>query len=1723
MERTRSQATRYPEAGRRFWLLVFVLVLTIVAACARQPAPSLPEAGLENPVSVVVRAFEDRTGDPALAWTSTGLARVVAAQLRAVPGLDTAAEPWVRDEPAAAHSLVVEGTLSQSARELRLDLWLVWQGRRMPAPVTRGEQPSSVVRALPSTLAEVARTLGVEVTPPIGQRMTAGWTRSDAALAAWEEASQRLDAYQQLRSRDEEDRRARVEQKLQAALEALGRDRGRFARGLALAARGLHAIGADDPADVALAKARASGADLLEVLLVVGDRLAGVEDGAEAAAGVRALERALAYNPSLADVREQVAMRFFHAGYVPMGLSTDWADDPDRATDQRVEALARFERAAELHLADGRRALAAWSRGRAGVLLTGLDRLVEAEDVLTQADELAAGASGVVFPESWPATERWNRSFHHDMDQARATLCRVRRTRLERTARAVAEVVRTAEGVDEGGWSAMHHAAAAGDAGALARLAAAGRSPLDVHGQTPLHVAAFRNAADAAEWLIKRGADLDRRDCYGRTALRLAAEAGATPAATALLAAGGRPGQAPGALHVTAHLGLDDLAALLLAHGWPVETTERDSGEPPLHLAAEGERPPNVRVSVAAGARPQGLDRQGRTSFDGGESPLHLAAEAGHAPVVRVLVEAGARLEGLDRQGRTPYQLALTAGHRELASELITLGYAVDIFAATRLGDAGRVRAFLDQRPDAAVARDPRGWTALHYAADREHPAVVRLLVEHGADVNARVGFESNGSRPQGLTLDDRILRILEAAGAEIDWPRVRCAQTCCNCSIGSFEMRDVAADILPLHRQRGTTAELLHEVGRGQMERGRFVAAARTFGAVERALLAASGDQRSRVHTRLNLARALVHGGRYDDGAAIAGGKVRALERAYAGDPGRDHTATLSNALETLGLAALRRGAQREGRARLTRVLEIRKRAFGEASRAVAFSEMHLAELEARDGRYLDAEQRYQRACWMTQSGFEPQPVAHHTLACRLELAAVRQRLGDLRATAETYRSARRLLEEEPGREPLHLGLVYNNLADLYRARGELDEALATGSAGVRFVEVHLGPDHRARGDLFLTLAQIRRASGDLDRARDDADRALDILEATRGRQHPAYALALVERGWTHLAAGALDAAAADLVEGLVLADHSGAAEVRWQARDALAAHLEHQQRRRGAIFFARQAVELIQRLRRDLATLTPDLQKSFLRDKLAAYRRLAGLLIDEGRLAEAQAVLGMLKDEEWATFTRSAVPSAADTPPAAIGIEARWEERYAEIQADVIARGRALQALKDIKRRRKLTEGESDRQALLRADFRVARRAYWAFVEEVRAYVNEVDPARVAAVGARQFKSLPALQPTLGVLGDGVVALHYLITPARLRVIVTTPDAQVVRGREIRDRDLYRLIAAHRAVVQNPDRDPRGEAQELYDVLVGPIEEDLRQAGAKTLLLSLDGAIRYVPFSALWDGARWLAESYRLSLLVEAARDKLKDGPSEPWTVGGLGTSQATGEFVALPAVRQELDGIVLTGPGDPHGVLPGEIHLDEDFSIEKLRDVLDAGFPVVHVASHFAFRPGTRRDSFLLLGDDGRLSLEQVAEEDFNFRDVDLLTLSACDTAVGAPGADGREVEGLAALFQNLGTPSVLATLWPVADESTSLFMQALYRQMRDLGGRKAEALRAVQLAFLKDEVRRAQPEAERGVMKTDGREEIEATLATSAARWEASSEESLAHPFYWAPFLLLGNFR
>lgn len=268
---------------------------------------------------------------------------------------------------------------------------------------------------------------------------------------------------------------------------------------------------------------------------------------------------------------------------------------------------------------------------------------------------------------------------------------------------------------------------------------------------------------------------------------------------------------------------------------------------------------------------------------------------------------------------------------------------------------------------------------------------------------------------------------------------------------------------------------------------------------------------------------------------------------------------------------------------------------------------------------------------------------------------------------------------------------------------------------------------------------------------------------------------------------------------------------------------------------------------------------------------------------------------------------------------------------------------------------------------------------------------------------------------------------------------------------------------------------ARRLYDWLVRPLEEPLRVIDADTLVFVPDGPLRTIPLAALHDGADFLLRRYGFVIspgltLIDVR--PFRAGESKA-LLGGL--TQSVQGFPALPKVGEELDAI--------QAMYSGKRLQDEAFVASNLeREVGEHAYGVVHIATHARFEREAR-DSFVLTHD-GKLSLRQLEDllgaGQSRARPIELLSLSACQTALG----DERAALGLAGVSVKAGASSALATLWDISDEAAAILLPEFYRQLADPAApSKAAALRNAQMKLM--------------------------------------SDERFAHPGFWSPFLLIGN--
>jgi CHAT domain-containing protein/Tfp pilus assembly protein PilF len=724
------------------------------------------------------------------------------------------------------------------------------------------------------------------------------------------------------------------------------------------------------------------------------------------------------------------------------------------------------------------------------------------------------------------------------------------------------------------------------------------------------------------------------------------------------------------------------------------------------------------------------------------------------------------------------------------------------------------------------------------------------------------------------------------------------------------------------------------------------------------------------------------------------------------------------------------------------------------------------------------------------------------------LNIGAVYDLLGEKQKALDYYNQALPIFgaASDPAgqvRTLNNIGLVYWDVNQLQKALDSYNQALPiVRQAGIPGVEA----------TLLENIGAVYSVQGETQKALDYYNQGLPMFRQVGDRAGEAGALTRI--GLIHAKLGEKQNAQELYNQALPLATAVGDPLLEAWVLGSMVSNQKNDHPAE-AIFFGKQAVNLLQQVRGNIQGLDKQLQTSFVASNANYYHDLADLLIAQNRLPEAEQVLDLLKQQEYSDYTRGA---AADTlsPLTLTPAEQQAEQDYQKSTAQIVSLGQQWDELKKIGAR---TPDQEKQFQLLSAQMDAASKGlgdYYDHLFVVLGGSNSDAKKQVAEIkgDVRALKNAIAESP-------GTVALYTMVTSDHYRVIVITSSVvPVAREYAISEADLNRKVAAFDQALHDPTSDPRPLAQDLYNILVGPVKADLDQAHAQTLVWSLDGVLRYLPLAALYDGKNYLVEKYSTVTITPASFGMLSQKPDvSKLSVLAMGISrQYENNLPPLPAVVGELDDVVK----DPQvqgaqGVLPGTILLNGQFTEKAMEDALNGKYKVVHIASHFVFQPGDDSKSYLLLaGKDDASPDFHLTVEDFNddqnldLRSTDLLTLSACQTGMSGDAANGREVDGLGMTAQYKGAKAVISSLWSVNDASTGQLMSDFYKRWASGAGSvsKVEALRQAQLDLLQGKIKVNGSASGRGF-------DVVATSGPVPA--------GFAHPYYWAPFVLMGNWQ
>ncbi|MBI4910607.1 MAG: CHAT domain-containing protein [Acidobacteria bacterium] len=483
---------------------------------------------------------------------------------------------------------------------------------------------------------------------------------------------------------------------------------------------------------------------------------------------------------------------------------------------------------------------------------------------------------------------------------------------------------------------------------------------------------------------------------------------------------------------------------------------------------------------------------------------------------------------------------------------------------------------------------------------------------------------------------------------------------------------------------------------------------------------------------------------------------------------------------------------------------------------------------------------------------------------------------------------------------------------------------------------------------------------------------------------------------------------------------------------------------------------------LRREEVAGGEQQRQSYLEGHLDAYHHLIGLLLEQGRPDLAFSAAERTKARVLLdVLGQGRIPINKAMTPAELGSENKLRLELANWNKQI-----AAQNEKSKSDPARITQLRNKRDAA-RQDYSAFQMTLYTAHPELR--VSRGQSARVTAAEAQRLLPDPS-----------AAILEFAVMVTETVVFVITADGLFPHRIAVGKDALAKQVEQFRTQLAQRSLGAGETSRRLYDLVIQPVASRLE--GKSTLLVVPDGALWELPLQALRTGQdRYMIEDHTISYAqsVSALREMVKPRIGREPGAGllAMGNPALPANLAALPeteALVQKLG--VLYGPARSRAYVRSQAE-EQRWKQEAPRH------RVLHLATHGVLDDASPMYSHVMLSrgasgkEDGLLEAWEVMESDLN---ADLVVLSACETARGRVGA-GEGMTGLSWAFFVAGAPSVVASQWKVAELSTNEMMLEFHRSLQQ-GKSKAEALREAALRLMQNPRYR--------------------------------------HPFYWAPFVLVG---
>lgn len=860
-------------------------------------------------------------------------------------------------------------------------------------------------------------------------------------------------------------------------------------------------------------------------------------------------------------------------------------------------------------------------------------------------------------------------------------------------------------------------------------------------------------------------------------------------------------------------------------------------------------------------------------------------------------------------------------------------------------------------------------------------------------------------------------------------------------------------------------------------------------------------------------------------------------------------------------------------------RALRITESFYGLSHPKVADILNHMGLSYMSLNRYDDAYSSYRKALHIHEQMSSPD---HYSIALiLLNLGSYYHATSQLNTSFDFYMRSLEIYKEYGENGENRIPIVLNNIALHHMALGEYKKAHGVYSEAFKITKERKGEGHPDVALILSNMGEVYYYSDMPQKRVDVYQKALRIYKSWYGHDHPKVALVLANLGHSFMILEHYDQALSMLQESLTIymkiygSYHSNTINThillgdiyrkRGQFDDAVRIYnraymmvdndepfamasitnklctifvglnigeLTGDYLRR-SIFFCKKSLNSLQKIRDiniDINKLSMD---SFIIKHNDQYLGFVFVMLGMNRISEAQQVIAMIREDEFANFNKSDRLKFTNIPLTYSQFdvyEKKWDEQISLIKEDARSLISQIVEIEDIDSN-DITSVNLKNLTDLRSRLLLLEESYYDMYSDMGTNFSS-STEYIKPIVTDTTVHLYDLLKKQDALSYGKSALIQTFMIEHLLIyVITTSDGKLIREYAIIDQNLLKKgVQDLLEKLSDPENYVNSISNNLYNIIIRPIEKHIQDKS--TIIWAHDGFLRYIPMSVLYDGERFMIERFNMFRYTSAVHASTNDDQSDSWMIQGFGVSKASGklmlndqsiEYPALPAIRQELDSIVLESgnSSDSTGEIAGEIFLDSIFTRKSLQHALSKKPTVVHIASHFTLMDNIY-DSHLLIGgvdtDESNrlLSLDEI-RRDIDLSGVDLLTLSACKTGQMEEDQNGLEIEGLGVVAQEKGAKAVLATLWSVSDQSTSNFMQNFYRLWNRNQLSKSEAVRAAQIGMIKGGMVPVHDKTtSRGWSLTRGIQSIIEFDNQSKA-----SANKYNHPYYWAPFILMGN--